>query len=374
MSLADSRNAIGAISEVLQVQLTNNTSAASVDVGRPEAAAAAGGPKLNLFLYQIGHDGYLGNHPLDPGQPPPLWLVLRYLLTAYDKSQDSDSSAAHQLLGEGLLALQALNFLRPPQPALADNPEPLKITFDNADAELLSKVMQGTDERYRVSAGFQVRPVMIVGGEPPSYALPVKTVGPADAGPDVLPSLGPWLDRLDPERFEAGDTVTLSGQGLSSEVTEVAVGSAGYPVTAAPSGRVVAVIPDATSLSPGSYPVSAVRFLPSGRRLASNALLGHLVPSVTTAAHGALADQGGGNFSGDLTLSGARLGGPDDAIFVAFYRNGSVALMVEAAGVAAQTTLTATVPPDDALPAGLYRIILRVNGEQAPHAPEVDWS
>jgi len=46
----------------------------------------------------------------------------------------------------------------------------MKITFDNATTELLSKVMQGTDEKYRFSAAFEVRPVMIAGTTPPSPA------------------------------------------------------------------------------------------------------------------------------------------------------------------------------------------------------------
>ena len=81
--------------------------------------------------------------------------------------------------------------------------------------------------------------------------------------------------------------------------------------------------------------------------------------------------------SGSLTVTGNHLGGPEDQIFVAFYRKGSmgqVMLILEATGVADQTSLTVTVAGDDALPAGVYNIILRVNGAQATYAPEVDWS
>ena len=39
----------------------------------------------------------------------------------------------------------------------AGQPEPLKLSFDGAGVDLLSKVMQGTDERYRLSMAFQVR-------------------------------------------------------------------------------------------------------------------------------------------------------------------------------------------------------------------------
>ena len=115
--------------------------------------------------------------------------------------------------------------------------------------------------------------------------------------------------------------------------------------------------------------------LPSGRRFFSNAVSGDLQPSLVSVAPTLpLAADPDGNLSGDLVLNGTRLGGPDDDIFVAFWRDGDVVQMVEATGTAAQTALTATVPVEQALVPGLYRIILRVNGVQAAAAPEVDWS
>ena len=377
MALADSQGAIGAVGELLRSQLSARTSAASVDVGRPESSVTTDGPKFNLFLYQVEIDGHLRQHALDQGQQAPLWLVLRYLLMAVDGSRESDSTASHTLLGEGMLALQELNFLSPPATsvALTDNPEPLKITFDQGDADLLSKIMQGTDERYRISVPFQIRPVMIAPGEPPSYALPVLTVGPPDdEGVTVIPSIGDCLTGLTPERFEAGDELTFTGVGLSSALSLICFGATCYPVTAAPAGALKTVVPDDTTLSPGSYAITAARETAGGRRISSNAVLGHLVPTVIGAAPGALTVAGSGDVFGPLTLTGVRLGGPDDSIFVGFYADGETALLLEGAGVAAQNTLTVNVPEDDALPPGDYRIILRVNGAQAPHAPQVDWS
>ena len=375
MPLAASRNAIGAVDQLLQAQLAARTSVGAVDVGRVEAAALSDGPKFNLFLYQVDVDGQLRSHPLDQGQRAPLWLVLHYLLTAFDLSRDSDSFDAHFLLGEGMLALEELNFQRPTVAALGDNPEPLKITFDAADVELLSKVMQGTDERYRVSAAFQVRPVMIAPSEPPAYAPLVLSVGPpADEGVVMIPSLGPCLESVEPERFQAGATLTLRGQDLNSAVQWVCLGDSCFAVTAAPAGAVQTRIPADTSLSPGSYPITVARDLPSGRRFHSNAVGGELQPTLATATPAALIADGDGNLSGNLTLTGSHLGGPTDDVFVAFWQRGAVALMLEATGVATQDSLTVTVLVDDALPPDFYRIILRVNGVQAPVTPEVDWS
>ena len=375
MPLAQTRTAIGAVGEVLRTRLTARTSAGSVDVGRPETAAGSAGPKFNLFLYQIEIDGHLRNQALDDGQDPPLWLVLRYLMTAFDDAQESDSVSAHELLGEGMLVLQELNFMQPTAPALLDNPQSLKITFENADVELLSKVMQGTDERYRISAAFQVRPVMIAPSEPPSYAPLVRYVGPpGNEGVDVIPSLGPTLIALEPSFFEAGSDLAVSGIELSSAVQELLIGDQSYGITGAPAGQVLTRIPSDTQLSPGSHAIVAVSFSGSGRRMYSNAIVGTLLPTFATATPGALTDDGTGNFFGQLVLTGERLGGPDDDIFVAFYRAGEVVLMLEATGIVAQNTLAVDVSIDQALPPGDYFIILRANGAQAAIMHEVNWS
>jgi hypothetical protein len=376
MALADSRGAIGAVGELLRTQLANRTEVATVDVGRVGAGSGSC-PKFNLFLYQLDLDGPLRNRPLDAGQPVPLWIVLRYLLTAFDGSGDSDSPDAHGLLGAGILALQELNFQRPAGAALADNPEPLKITFDAADTELLSKIMQGgNDSPYRLSAAFQVRPVLIASGEPPAYAPLVHSVGaPVSQGVTVIPSLGPRLDVVDPARFEAGATLSLRGGDLTSALQWVCLGATCYPVTAAPAGGLRTGVPETTSLSPGSYPITAVQELRSGRRIASNAVVGELLPTLQGAVPVTpLSDDGFGRLWGTLTLSGVRLGGPSDQIFVAFWRDGAVALMLEANGSEAQDALSVSVGVEDALPPGPYRVILRVNGSQASNAPQVDWS
>jgi uncharacterized protein DUF4255 len=377
MALADTKEAIGAVTQMLQTKLIAQTGV-NVSIGRPETAAGgnAEGAKLNLFLYQVGFDPHLKNFSVDEGQPAPLWTTLHYLITAFDSGRDSDSVDAHKLLGRGLTALQALNYMEPNPAAIADaplvdNPEPLKVSFDNADVELLSKVMQGTDEKFRISAAFQVRPVMLATDGTPSYAPVVLTVGPGNSGVTVLPSLGPQLDALEAEKFEAGETLTLTGKDLA-DAAEVCLGAVCFPAHFA-KGMLSVDIPLATTLSPGSYAVTAVRILPSGRRFSSNALLGHLLPMLTTATPGALT-AAGGKLYGDLTLTGERLGGPNDSIFVALYRDGKCAVLLEGTGVAAQNTLTVTVPLEQALDPGTYYVILRVNGEQAIQSPAINWT
>ena len=378
MALADTPEAIGAVTQMLQNKLIAATGV-NVVVGRPESAALANtdGSKFNLFLYQVGFDAYMKNFAIDEGQPMPLWAVLHYLVTAFDAGKDSDSIDAHRLLGRGLTALQGLNYLEPnaallTDAPLVDNPEPLKITFDNADVELLSKVMQGSDEKYRVSAAFQVRPVMLALDSLPAYAPAVLTVGPTNKGVTALTGLGPRLDPLVQEKFQAGDKLVFAGADLAG-VGEVCFGDVCYPASV--SGSVVSVtVPANTSLSPGIYGITAVRLLPSGRRFSSNAVPGRLLPTVTNATHGALTATGGGALYGDVTLTGVRVGGPDDSIYIALYRDGACAVLLEATGVTAQNTLIASVTVDQALDPGTYYVILRVNGEQAIQSPALSWT
>lgn len=374
MALEDSKQAIGAVSELLKSLLTLDTDANTVDIGRPEEVSATNCPKLNIFLYQIDFDGQLRNHPLDEGQRAPLWFVLRYLLTAFDDNKESDTSSAHNLLGEGMLVLNEMNFIEPAVLGLVDNPEPLKITFDRADSELLSKIMQGSDEKYRLSAAFQVRPVMIAPSVPPRYTLPVKSVGSqAEEGVALMPSLGPKLESLKPEKFAQGETITLMGIDIGTVIEEVRFGNIVFPVTAAKIGKIKVVINSTPGLSAGSYPITALRRLKGDQVISSNALLGTLLPTVTNAIPSALTVTDG-LFSGKLTLTGELLGGPDDSIFIAFYQNGQTLLMLEGTGAIDQTTLMVNVDSENALPAGNYYIILRVNGAQASNAPMVDWS
>ncbi len=374
MPLSATQEAIGAVSEAIRSQLELRTSLL-VTVGRPDIAATTEGPtKLNLFLYQIDFDSFLKNHSLHDGEAAPLWLVLRYLITAFDADQDSDTVAAHRLLARGLAALQEMNTLLPTVPALLDNPEPLKLTFDASDSELLSRLMQGSDEKYRISAAFQVRPVLIAPDQPPSFALPVLTVGPPGAeGVLVLPSLGPRLVRITPARFESGALIELAGDGIDSSVDLVHLGTMDLPVVAMSDNAVRARLPAVPTLSAGDYAVAVSRPLPSGRRLSSNLLAATLLPTVTGAVVGPLLPNGG-NFAGSVTITGQRLGSAKDAVFVSFYRDGRVILNLEITGSVAQTSLIATVDAAHSLPPGTYYLIVRVNGAQAIRTPDVAWT
>jgi hypothetical protein len=397
MALADTGKAIGKVTELLLQHLLVRTSL-TVTVGRPEPpAGGAGGaanPRLNLFLYEIQFDPTLKNLSLDDGQQPPLWLVLRYLLTSFDTGGNSDSVEAQENMGLGLRALQEVAFLPldtialPPgiQAALKDNPEPLKVTFDPTSSELLARLMQSSEQKYRLSVGFQVRPVMIASGDLPDYSLlvgidytttPPTVVGQGGVNLPIIPSLGPVIERVEPERFEPGATLTLYGNDLHLSGLSVRLGAAVLGVTGQRPDRLTCVvngaIPGGVVVSAGSLPLSVAMVLPGGKTRSSNLLAATLQPVLLTVATAGL-HAVTGNIAGDLILTGTLLGRDSDDIFVALYRDGGVVALFDGpfAHTPDQTGLTLTIPDTRAVPPGAYRVILRVNGQQARSSPEVN--
>jgi hypothetical protein len=392
MPLAETPRAIGAVTKLLNDHLTRRTTV-SVSIGRPESATSSGtNPKINLFLYETAFEGSMHNVSLEEGQPPPLWLALKYIVTAFDDTGLSDSADAHELLGRAVAALQEIAYLPLHNllpagvlTALQDNPEPLKITFDAASAELLSSLMQGTDEKYRLSIAFQVRPILIAPSIPPDYTFlvgvdytqdPAATIGLDGFSLDVIPSMGPLLTGISPPRFDFNGTFELTGNDLNLANLEVLLGDVPVPVIAQTPSRLtcradLSVAPG-QSLSAGARVIVARQTLASGRSRDSEPIVGYLLPTVSTASGGPYAADGDGNLSGPVTVTGELLGTSEDDIIVAFYRDGAVALSIDVVTTnSSQTLLTLAIVPAKPLPPGEYRVILRVNGQQAKNSPRL---
>lgn len=400
MTLANTAPVIGKVSEWLRVRLEDRAGM-DVTVGRPEPKSGTTGTvksRLNLFLYEASFDPSLKNIPLEEGRNPPLWLTLKYLLTAFDEGGESDTAKAHENLSKGLQGLQELNILPAPDPvlhaeiyaALEENPESLKITFEPASAELLSKLMQGSDEKYRFSMAFQVRPIMISPAEPPSYSLvvgvdhtqiPPEEIGMEGVKIPVLPSLGPRLEGLTPDKFEVGDEITLHGSDLNLEGLQVQLGGIMFGVSAQGPNQARAQLPasvfESEEIGAGEHPVSVVQVLPSGRKRGSNILPGRLRPILASAnASGVSVSSAPPDVIGDLNMTGFLLGRTQDDVFVALFdaEQGRVAYVFEGPLTYSsdQTSLTLSIADADAVSPGRYLLILRVNGQQAVNSPEVD--
>ena len=388
MSLADSGRAIGAVTQLLQDHLIRR--GFDVSIGKPEEAASNDShAKLNLFLYEAAFDAHLKNVQVRRSEPEPLWLVLKYLVTAFDEEEESDNASAHELLGRGISALYELNFLSldglvapDVRLALENNPEPLKLTFEDTPPDLISKIMQGKDERYRLSVAFQMRPVMIVPGSPPRYSLlvgvdntttPATVIGEQGVHIDVLPTLGPRLDRAEPVSVEAGEAFTIFGDDVNETALEAILGSVRLVVQSRrvdrinviadgdPGGNPQGPIAAGGAISAGERPLVLRRQITPTRSRSSNALLIRLLPTVTTASMAGSA----------IAITGLLLGTDNDDVVVALYRDGrSVRLFDTVSTSASQQTLTVlnvtgTVPP------GSYRVVVVVNGQQAKVSPAV---
>lgn len=395
MALASTSQAIGAVTRLLVDHLNRRTTL-PINVGRPESSSSVSTATLNLFLYETLFDPSLKNESLVDGQPPPLWLTLKYLVTGFDGSGSSDSADAHDVLGAGLGALQELAFLgldaavaATVRSALEDNPEPLKVTFDECTADLLNKITQTSDDKYRLSAAFQVRPVMIVPPQRPSFSLLVGvdytvtpnalTSRPFTLG--VLASLGPQLDDIEPEKFSIGDEFEVTGSNLDGANLQAFLGPVELGITAQWPDRlrvrVDTYLQSGTYISAGEQPVVIKQFVPeTGRSRSSNIVLGHLLPTVASAATGPVTIDGSGNVTVDITINGFLLGRNEDSILVALYRDGAAAHVFDVVKplpppIDNQQQLTVSITSAAKVATGPYQLIVIVNGQQAPQSPTV---
>lgn len=391
MALANTSKAMGAVTRTLRERLTAALGSAVdlVTVGRPEPPANPQNlARLNIFLYEVHLDECLRNQSLDEGQPPPLWLVLRYLITAFDGSGDSDSEDAHEILGAGMRALHDINFLQPTSgasPPLQDNPNELKVTFDAASVDLLSKLMQGPDMKYRCSAAFQVRPVLIAPSPPPSYSQLVGIdytaggviIGEKGVHVDVEPSLGPILVSVTPAKFEPGAALHIEGTDLNLEGLTVQMAGISLPITGRSFSAIDCTVPlfinAGNVLSAGSLPITAVQTI-FGHSFSSNVVTGGLLPhldTVTPSAVTPINPSPGAPVTAVLDMTGTLLGTPSDAVFLGLSANGKLIRLFDqfTRPTADQTTLRLTIPTEGAVPKGSYRVILRVNGQQALNSP-----
>lgn len=392
MPLAQTGLAIGSLSRFLHDILTTalwNVPPYNpkITIQRPQADVSPGtqtSPRINLFLYEVEIDGAMRNIALTPGAQAPLWVVLHYLLTAFDGSGESDTAESHDLLGMGIQVLLGVFDAEPGlvgYTALSDNPEPLKLTFDHASSDLLARLMQGPDDKFRCSAAFQVRPVLIAQSSLPTgmqligvdYLHGTK-VGAAGVRNFLLPSMAPQIDGAQPAAVELGDTLTLIGQGLNASGLTVNFAAAVLtPNVQHPQALSVVVDGlDLTALSAGNVAVSISQALTGGLAISSNMIGVALLPTVASMAIVSIAAVSAANRNvyATIVVTGALLGRTTDYVEFALIRNGVVLLLLDSTDPAVtppsdQTQQQFAMPESSAIPQGLYFAVLRVNGQEA---------
>jgi hypothetical protein len=134
-------------------------------------------------------------------------------------------------------------------------------------------------------------------------------------------------------------------------------------------------------LSAASHPIAVVQTLPTGRKRASVPILGGLLPRVDSATESNVTPVNanpGAPVTAVIDLTGILLSTANDAAFLGLANssNGRIARVFDqfTRPVANQTQLRLTIPTAMAVQPALYRVILRVNGQQALRSPEVDLS
>jgi hypothetical protein len=258
--------------------------------------------RLNWFLYRITpHPAYRNMEPPRTGWRnaygcPPLALQLHYLLSSHSGAltqNGEEDQFAHRALGAAMLALHEHRVIGTGDPLLSPfaSPlvEPLRITTDDLDLDALTKVWTASSTSFRLSVGYEVSLVTIDSTQEYVAGPPVRT-------PTVftVPSMGPRLTAVIPQRISAGLAFQVAAYGLTSDTaftlarqsTDPVGPETGWPLpvssAATPPGLVDLQLPPAqANLAPGSRHIDAtatVNGLPFGR----DSIGVDLVPTVTT--------------------------------------------------------------------------------------------
>ena len=225
--------AIATVTAVLQHLLMQATAGANVTTKPPSAARdGANGSQLNLFLYATHINPAYNNLPM-PGQvrngestPPPLPLVLHYLITAY--GANDDDIAGHTLMGQAMSALHDHLLLGSadiegilPDSGVQNQIERLRITPEVLSLDDMSKLWSSCQAEYRLSTAYQVSVLLIESRRGAITPLPVLRRGEQDRGVQVSGAASPSISALSfPNEAPAarlGDTITIKGAQLTAD-------------------------------------------------------------------------------------------------------------------------------------------------------------
>jgi hypothetical protein len=148
--------------------------------------------------------------------PPPLSLVLYYLMTAYaTNDQHLGNVSAHEILGEAMRVFYQFPVV--PDLYLAGDlgqaREQIKITQNGLDVEEMSQLWNTFSEPFRLSVLYEVSVVQLDPSADSQRPLPqrVREIGVPDVRAPYRP---PVVERMEPESGPAGAAVTFFGSSL----------------------------------------------------------------------------------------------------------------------------------------------------------------
>jgi uncharacterized protein DUF4255/IPT/TIG domain-containing protein len=272
--------AIATVTETLRQMLDKAVQSAiggaSATTARPTAQAGgvAGTPSVgvNLFLYQVTPNAAWRNmdlpHRRDDGTlvgRPRIALDLHYLLSFYGQDNKLEPQ---RLLGRAVQVLHAQPVLTRDQirsavttvaflsaSNLADDVELVKLTPLSLSLDELSKVWSVFFQAsYALSVAYQGTLVLIESDVEPREALPVR-----ERNLRVLPFRRPFIEGVSPQAVQASDTLTITGENLSSDVTKVKVNGNPLTPSTVANNRITVVLP--AMLLAGVNSVQIVQYL-----------------------------------------------------------------------------------------------------------------
>ena len=182
------------VSETLRTRLT---AALSVMLPAPPGVEVhdlvdtpANQPELTLFLYEIVEDGSVKNRPhvrtgMTPNvivRKPPLALKLRYLVTPWSSSRETDQ----EMLGRVMQVLYDGAVLTGPQLVgdLANTATSLKVSLAPLSLEERTRIWHAIQHPYHLSVNYEVRVVNLASRDQHTVRAVAERVLDAAAGED----------------------------------------------------------------------------------------------------------------------------------------------------------------------------------------------
>ena len=221
------------VNSMLDTHLKGEFPGLGITMLTPSSAGNTDSPTnhLNLYLYSTSVNTAFSNSTMHSqtksGETgiPPLALVLKYLITVYNSTDDDTNG--HQLLGAAMLTLHDHPILSRsdiedalPEAGLHNQIERVRITHDVMSIDDMSKLWTSFQSEYRLSIGYEVSVVLIESTRPATTPLPVLTRGIA-VQPNLIPPY-PTIDGIEYPIHQSsallGDALTINGHHLDGEI------------------------------------------------------------------------------------------------------------------------------------------------------------
>ena len=257
--------------------------------------------------------------------------------------------------------------------------------------------MQGPDQLYRSSAGFEVRPIMLSPSGLPSYSLlvgidytqdPIVEIGEKGVQIDVnaLPPRSSITTIT--SKFELDTTIIIYGKNLDSPGLAVYFDPFELVITLQTKDmiecHIATPIIDENSIAAGSRVLYVVQNMASIlQRRTSNLVIGSLIPKVESATPNSISkvsDPSTGNplIEGNIDMLGNLLGRIEDDVIVGLYKDGKTTNVLTEIIVnptsplsSPQHSVRLPIRSANKVTPDTYRLIYTVNGEQAKSSPLV---